>query len=73
MTIVRTMRMTALTAAIGVGMSMSAYAAYNEAPGFAAAVKAGKLPAVEKRLPDQPEVVTPVKNVGTYGGAIRRG
>ena len=73
MTIVRTMRMTALTAAIGVGMSMSAYAAYNEAPSFAAAVKAGKLPAVEKRLPDQPEVVTPVKNVGTYGGAIRRG
>ena len=55
MTIVRTMRMTALTAAFGVGMSMSAYAAYNEAPGFAAAVKAGKLPAVEKRLPDQPD------------------
>jgi peptide/nickel transport system substrate-binding protein len=45
---------------------------YKEAPELAALVKAGKLPPVEKRLPDNPMVV-PADEIGTYGGAWRRG
>jgi peptide/nickel transport system substrate-binding protein len=39
---------------------------------LAALVKAGKLPAVEKRLPDNPLVV-PADEIGQYGGVWRRG
>ncbi len=46
---------------------------YKEAPMLADLVKAGKLPAVEQRLPDEPLVVPVVEKVGTYGGVIRRG
>jgi peptide/nickel transport system substrate-binding protein len=46
---------------------------FNEAPMLAELVKAGKLPAVEKRLPDEPLVVKPVHEVGKYGGTWRRG
>ena len=35
-------------------------------------VKAGKLPAVDKRLPEMPIVVTNVEEVGQYGGTWRR-
>ena len=45
---------------------------YKEAPILAALVKAGKLPAVEKRLPDHPLVV-PGEEIGQYGGTWRRG
>ncbi|MEI8189447.1 MAG: ABC transporter substrate-binding protein, partial [candidate division NC10 bacterium] len=45
---------------------------YSEAPTLAALVKAGKLPAVEKRLPDKPLVV-PGDEIGQYGGVWRRG
>jgi peptide/nickel transport system substrate-binding protein len=45
---------------------------YQEAPALAALVKAGKLPAVEKRLPDKPLVV-PADEIGQYGGVWRRG
>jgi len=45
---------------------------YKEAPVLAALVKAGKLPAVEKRLPENPLVV-PADEIGQYGGAWRRG
>jgi peptide/nickel transport system substrate-binding protein len=45
--------------------------AYQEAPALAAQVKAGKLPPVDERLPKDPEVVTPVQSVGTYGGTLR--
>ena len=45
---------------------------YNEAPMLAALVKAGKLPSVDKRLPDHPLVV-PVEEIGQYGGTWRRG
>ena len=34
-------------------------------------VKAGKLPAVDKRLPENPLVVKPVEKVGKYGGTWR--
>ena len=45
---------------------------YKEAPALAALVKAGKLPAVEKRLPEHPLVV-PADEIGQYGGVWRRG
>ena len=46
--------------------------AFEEAPSLADAVAAGSLPAVDDRLPVSPEVVTPVDDIGTYGGTIRR-
>lgn len=46
--------------------------AFQEAPLLAEQVAAGQLPAVDYRLPDNPEVVTPLAAVGTYGGALRR-
>jgi len=51
----------------------SAFAAtkYKEAPVLAALVKAGKLPTVEKRLPENPLVV-PGDAIGQYGGVWRR-
>jgi peptide/nickel transport system substrate-binding protein len=45
---------------------------YKEAPALATLVKAGKLPPVEKRLPDNPLVV-PGDEIGQYGGVWRRG
>ncbi len=38
---------------------------------LAALVKDGKLPAVDKRLPEKPLVVTPLQEVGVYGGVWR--
>ncbi|MEC5399951.1 ABC transporter substrate-binding protein [Uliginosibacterium sp. H1] len=46
-------------------------AAYQEAPQLAALVKEGKLPTVDKRLPEKPDVVKPVDKVGSYGGTLR--
>jgi peptide/nickel transport system substrate-binding protein len=45
---------------------------YKEAPQLAELVKAGKLPPVEIRLPENPLVVVPVDSVGKYGGTWRR-
>lgn len=45
---------------------------FNEAPMLAELVKQGKLPSVEKRLPDEPAVVEPVEEIGEYGGTWRR-
>ena len=45
---------------------------YKEAPALTEQVKAGKLPPVDKRLPDNPLVV-PGDQVGQYGGVWRRG
>jgi len=45
---------------------------YGEAPMLAAMVKAGTLPPVEKRLPAKPVVVTPLQEVGQYGGTWRQ-
>ncbi|MFK7889445.1 MAG: ABC transporter substrate-binding protein [Granulosicoccus sp.] len=44
----------------------------GEAPSVAALVASGTLPPLEERLPDAPEVVTPLNDVGTYGGTLRR-
>ena len=46
--------------------------AYQESPLLAEKVKAGKLPSVEKRLPDEPLVITPYDKIGKYGGIIRQ-
>ncbi len=46
---------------------------YSEAPALAEQVKAGKLPEVTKRLPDNPLVVTNGTEIGTYGGTWRMG
>jgi len=47
-------------------------AALKEAPMLAELVKAGKLPSVEQRVPDEPCVVKPLNEVGKYGGTWRR-
>jgi len=44
----------------------------SEAPMLADLVKAGKLPPVEQRVPDEPCVVKPLNEVGKYGGTWRR-
>ena len=46
---------------------------FQEAPQLAEQVKAGKLPAVAERLGQDPLVIKPVHEIGTYGGTWRRG
>ncbi|MEJ0016969.1 MAG: ABC transporter substrate-binding protein [Acetobacteraceae bacterium] len=50
----------------------AAQSKYHEAPALAEQVKAGKLPPVDQRLPEQPLVVPVVDKVGEYGGTWRR-
>ena len=45
---------------------------YQEAPSLADQVKAGKLPPIKTRLPEQPLVVPVVERTGEYGGTWRR-
>jgi peptide/nickel transport system substrate-binding protein len=45
--------------------------AFQQAPMLAALVAAGELPPVEERLPDDPMVVVPIDEIGTYGGTAR--
>ena len=44
---------------------------YNEAPMLKELVKAGKLPPVEKRLPEEPLVIEAYEEIGQYGGTVR--
>jgi ABC-type transport system substrate-binding protein len=44
-----------------------------EAPMLAELVKAGKLPAVDQRVPLEPMVLKPLVEIGKYGGTWRRG
>jgi peptide/nickel transport system substrate-binding protein len=46
---------------------------FGEAPMLAELVKAGKLPPVDKRVPEEPMVVKPLQSIGRYGGTWRRG
>ena len=46
---------------------------FAEAPMLADLVKQGKLPSVDKRVPDEPMVVKPLHGIGRYGGTWRRG
>jgi peptide/nickel transport system substrate-binding protein len=45
----------------------------KEAPQLAELVKQGKLPPVKDRIPQEPMVIKPVKEIGKYGGTWRRG
>lgn len=45
--------------------------AFKEAPALAARVAKGELPPVAKRLPTNPQVVKPHKEIGRYGGTWR--
>lgn len=47
-------------------------AKWTEAPMLADLVKAGKVPAIEQRMPSDPLVVKAIEEVGTYGGSWRR-
>jgi peptide/nickel transport system substrate-binding protein len=46
---------------------------FREAPMLAEMVKAGKLPPVETRVPREPMVLKPLREIGRYGGTWRRG
>jgi peptide/nickel transport system substrate-binding protein len=66
-----------LVLALAVWTSLAAPAAaqsakFKEAPMLAEMVKAGKLPTVDKRLPEDPLVVPVVERTGQYGGLWRR-
>ena len=45
---------------------------FSEAPMLAALVKAGSLPPVEERLPEEPLVLAPPESIGKYGGTWNR-
>lgn len=45
---------------------------FHESPELAARVKAGKLPPVKDRIPQEPLVIKPLHEAGKYGGAWRR-
>ena len=53
--------------------SALAQSKHKESPALAEQVKAGKLPPVDKRLPENPLVVPVVERTGQYGGLWRRG
>jgi peptide/nickel transport system substrate-binding protein len=70
-------RQTLIGLAAGAGALATAETAlaqgkYKEAPALAELVKAGKLPPVDKRLPENPLVVPVVEKTGEYGGVWRR-
>lgn len=44
---------------------------FKENPMFAAEVKAGKLPPVAERLPEEPLVILPYEECGQYGGTMK--
>src|SRR5688572_12293864 len=69
--------LTALALALSVfapaASGVFAQAQYKQAPMLDEQVTAGKLPAVDKRLPKEPMVVKPLEKVGQYGGSWRMG
>jgi len=58
--------------ALATGETVLAQGKYKEAPSLAELVKAGKLPPVDQRLPQNPLVVPVVEKTGEYGGVWRR-
>ncbi|MEA4882532.1 MAG: ABC transporter substrate-binding protein [Clostridia bacterium] len=59
-------------AGMSYGFGVTALAAsYSEAPMLATLVKQGKLKPLDQRLPENPLLVPPVKEIGAYGGALR--
>lgn len=55
-----------------VAPTTTATTTYKEAPQLADLVKSGGLPSVDKRLPESPRVLTPLQEVGQYGGTWHR-
>jgi peptide/nickel transport system substrate-binding protein len=55
------------------GPTATPVAKFHEAPMLAEMVKAGSLPALEERLPINPNVMPTLESIGNYGGTIRRG
>src|SRR5437867_414488 len=51
---------------------LAAVAGALGAPLLADMVKAGKLPPVEQRVPDEPLVIKPLQGTGKFGGTLRR-
>jgi peptide/nickel transport system substrate-binding protein len=45
---------------------------FAEAPMLAELAKSGKLPPVDKRIPEEPMVIKPLHSIGKYGGTWRR-
>ena len=77
MTLSKSMRMRAVVGIVAaaiasIGLTCSAYA-FHEAPGLDALVKAGKLPPVDQRLPEEPAGREAARKVGKYGGTWRQG
>ncbi len=62
-----------LVASFGATLVSAQNMSYNESPMLAAKVASGDLPAVSDRLPENPDVVTPINEVGEYGGTMRVG
>lgn len=60
--------LTAIAAAIALPSMASAY---TQAPMLDKLVQDKKLPPVDQRLPEKPQVIKPVDKVGVYGGALR--
>lgn len=54
------------------GPTATPVSAFNEAPMLADMVKAGTIPPVTERLPENPAVMFPLEDVKNYGGGIRR-
>ncbi|MFN8524571.1 MAG: ABC transporter substrate-binding protein [Chloroflexota bacterium] len=46
---------------------------FKEAPQLADLVKQGKLPPVQERIGQDPLVIKPLREIGKYGGTLRRG
>ena len=61
---------TEATTAPAAAAPAAADAGAKEAPALAEMVKAGKLPALAERLPPEPMVITPIEEIGTYGGQL---
>ena len=60
-----------LAVAVAAVTSPMVASAYSEAPALAKQVQDKKLDPVDKRLPEKPEVITPVEKSGNYGGTLR--
>ena len=75
----RFLQMMASGAAATVAVSVSPFSVaaaqemtYQEAPMLADLVASGALPPVAERIPSNPRVVTPLDEIGQYGGTLRR-
>jgi peptide/nickel transport system substrate-binding protein len=61
----------AVQAATATTVPTTAAAQFKEAPALSDLVKAGKLPAVDQRLPKVPLTLAPIDSIGKYGGVMR--